>query len=82
MVLNQSFNSEKINELTKRYMSLPIKSPSDLCINGTDILSWSNKKGGPWLKETINLVEINILDNHLENEMTAIKEWFEQWDRQ
>ncbi|WP_245208717.1 CCA tRNA nucleotidyltransferase [Gottfriedia endophytica] len=82
MVINHSFNSDKLMELTKRYMSLPIKSSSDLCINGNDLLSWSNKKGGPWLKETIILVEKNILENQLENEMTAIREWFEQWDRQ
>jgi len=82
MVLNQSFNSDKIIELKKQYLSLPIKSPSDLCVNGNDILSWSNKKGGPWLKETINLVEKNILEHNLENEMSAIREWFEQWDHQ
>ena len=82
MILHHSFNSEKIIELTNRYMSLPIKSPSDLCIKGTDFLNWSYKKGGPWVKETINEVEKNILENNLENEMSVIREWFEQWDHQ
>jgi tRNA nucleotidyltransferase (CCA-adding enzyme) len=82
MVLSHSYNSEKLIDLTNQYLSLPIKTQSELCVKGTDFLNWSNKKGGPWLKETINLVEKNILDNQLINEISAIREWFEQWDRQ
>lgn len=55
---------------------LPIQSKSDLAVNGRDLMEWSGKKAGPWLKDLLSSIERRVVCNQLENEKVKIKEWF------
>ncbi|WP_163654127.1 CCA tRNA nucleotidyltransferase [Listeria sp. PSOL-1] len=62
-------------ECDKMYERLPIKSISDLAINGKDLLKWYDKKPGPWLKEKLISVEQAVLNKKLPNNREAIRRW-------
>ncbi|PGL71936.1 CCA tRNA nucleotidyltransferase [Bacillus sp. AFS055030] len=74
-------DANELNEdlLKALYNQLPIYSKSDICITGNDLLKWSQLKGGPWLKEVLSELEFQIVENQLENNQLAIKEWFINW---
>lgn len=55
---------------------LPIQTKSDLAVNGRDLMEWSGKKAGPWLKDLLSNIEQQVVCNELENEKDKIKEWF------
>lgn len=55
---------------------LPIQSKSDLAVNGRDLMDWSGKKAGPWLKELLGIIERQVVLSELDNEKDKIKEWF------
>jgi len=67
---------ERHEELLKKmYEKLPIKSRKELCVNGNDLITMLNKKPGPWLSDTLSLLEDQILLGKLQNEKQKIKEW-------
>lgn len=70
------FNEDLLKAL---YNQLPIYSKSEICITGNDLLEWSQLKGGPWLKEILSEIEFQIVENQLENNQLAVKEWFINW---
>ncbi|MFF3022643.1 CCA tRNA nucleotidyltransferase [Gottfriedia sp. NPDC057948] len=74
-------NANEFNEelLKNRYNQLPIYSKADICITGNDLLEWSQLKGGPWLKEVLSKIEFQLVENQLENNQLAVKEWFINW---
>jgi len=72
-------NEFKEDLLTTLYNQLPIYSKSDICITGNDLLEWSQLKGGPWLKEVLSEIEFQLVENQLENNHLAVKEWFVNW---
>ncbi|HHW35917.1 MAG TPA: CCA tRNA nucleotidyltransferase [Bacillales bacterium] len=55
--------------------SLPILTRKDMAITGNDLIEWYSKQGGPWLSETIEIVEKAIVDGEVENNKEKIKEW-------
>jgi tRNA nucleotidyltransferase (CCA-adding enzyme) len=57
------------------YDSLPIKDRSEMNVTGNDVMDWFNKRGGPWLKETLLTIEADIIAGKLENDKEKIKEW-------
>lgn len=67
--------TESIPSLIKQYNQLPIKSKQDLKMTGTDLMKLLNRAPGPWIKETLTIIENNILDGQLENEREKIREW-------
>jgi tRNA nucleotidyltransferase (CCA-adding enzyme) len=73
--LNKSDCIEEIESLTKMYRSLPIKQQADLDIDGSDLLTWFNRKPGPWIKESFFKVESAVLEGLIENNKIQIKEW-------
>ncbi|MFF2875655.1 CCA tRNA nucleotidyltransferase [Gottfriedia sp. NPDC057991] len=74
-------DANELNEdfLKALYNQLPIYSTSDICITGNDLLEWSQLKGGPWLKEVLSEIEFQLVENQLENNKLAVKEWFINW---
>ncbi|MFD1030851.1 CCA tRNA nucleotidyltransferase [Metaplanococcus flavidus] len=56
--------------------NLPIHSKSELAVNGRDLMEWTEKKPGPWLKELLEEIERKIVFSELENEKDKIKGWF------
>lgn len=70
-------------ELTQRKESpaiqksqLSIQSKADLAINGRDLMVWTGKKAGPWLKEWLLEIERHVVYGNLQNEKDEIKDWF------
>jgi tRNA nucleotidyltransferase (CCA-adding enzyme) len=55
---------------------LPISSLRDLAITGNDLIDWSGKKGGPWVKEWLANIEEAVVTGYLKNTREDIKGWF------
>ncbi|HSJ38539.1 MAG TPA: CCA tRNA nucleotidyltransferase [Planococcus sp. (in: firmicutes)] len=66
----------KKDDWIHKKMDLPIESKSDLAINGRDLMDWTGKKPGPWLKDLLGEIERRIVFRLLENEKDKIKDWF------
>ncbi|MGE7952746.1 CCA tRNA nucleotidyltransferase [Lysinibacillus xylanilyticus] len=54
---------------------LPIRHKQALLVNGTDLLKWSGKKGGPWVKEALQAMLEAVVNGELQNDRQAIKDW-------
>lgn len=66
---------ESILGLIKQYKQLPIKTKQELEMTGTELMKLLNRPPGPWIKETLTLVEHEILVGKLENKHERIREW-------
>ncbi|WP_203332793.1 CCA tRNA nucleotidyltransferase [Planococcus beigongshangi] len=55
---------------------LPVQSKSDLAVNGRDLMRWTDRKSGPWLKDAIAAAEQLVVYGRLANDKEKIKEWF------
>lgn len=67
-----------VEELKQRYDNLPIKNRSELEITGSDLMEWFNRKGGPWIHDSLTKVEKAILSKEIVNRKETIKEWLMQ----
>lgn len=63
-------------DIASRKEHLPIKSKRELAVNGTDLMEWTGKKQGPWLRLWIEKMERHIVYGMLENDNDTIKDWF------
>ncbi|MBZ5202254.1 CCA tRNA nucleotidyltransferase [Planomicrobium chinense] len=63
-------------DIASRKAALSIGTKSDIAANGADLMEWSGKKQGPWLKKWIEALEQNIVFGKLENDKESIKDWF------
>jgi tRNA nucleotidyltransferase (CCA-adding enzyme) len=68
-------NNPTISRLEEQYIKLPIKSKEELVIGGNDLLQWTNKQAGPWIKEILSLVETKVVERIIPNDKQLIKEW-------
>lgn len=68
-------NNPIISTLEEQYIKLPIKSKEELVIGGNDLLHWTNKQAGPWIKEILSLVETKVVERIIPNDKQLIKEW-------
>lgn len=56
--------------------ALPIQSIKDIKIDGSDLIQWTGRKGGPWTGEWLKKIEQEVLYERCENNPTTIKDWF------
>ncbi|GKU80986.1 CCA tRNA nucleotidyltransferase [Niallia sp. NCCP-28] len=63
--------------IKKAFEQLPIQEKAELAIHGKDLLNWSSKPPGAWIKEAIEAVEYAVLEQKVKNDKQAIKEWLE-----
>lgn len=56
---------------------LPIRHKRELIVDGTDLLKWSGKKGGPWVKEALQAMLEAVVNGELQNDRQQIKHWIE-----
>ncbi|GGE56458.1 CCA tRNA nucleotidyltransferase [Priestia taiwanensis] len=70
-----------ITRIEKLHTSLPITSSKELAINGSDILAWIPKKGGPWVAELLHVIEREVVSGRLQNKQEKIREWVNMWDQ-
>lgn len=72
-IYKTSLSEKEINEIRKR---LPIRSRSELALNGHALLEWfPERKPGRWMQELIEQAEYEVVMGRLENEEQQIKEW-------
>lgn len=72
--LNDTINRHASYWLSK-YDSLPLKDRNELCVTGKEVMEWLNRSGGPWLKDLLKSIEIEILGGKLANNPDEVKEW-------
>lgn len=63
---------ETTDALLQRYQSLPIHQLKDLAINGHDLMTAFQRKGGSWLKQLLTLCEQAVLNDEIANEKTVL----------
>ncbi|RMC48762.1 CCA tRNA nucleotidyltransferase [Lactobacillus sp. ESL0228] len=68
-ILGQPINSEV---LVDRYMALPIKSSSELAVDGRFLIK-EGFKPGPRLGEVLNEIKHKVIDGNLENSEEAVR---------
>ncbi|MBK3496744.1 CCA tRNA nucleotidyltransferase [Viridibacillus sp. YIM B01967] len=74
--LNRNIGNLNSSEIPHKKKLLTIQSRTEIAVNGRDLMEWSGKKSGPWLKVVIDKMVDEILSNKLVNERQHIKEWF------
>ncbi|MBV7507114.1 CCA tRNA nucleotidyltransferase [Bacillus sp. sid0103] len=73
--INNIKETESLQRWINLYDSLPIKDRAEINVSGNDLMALFNKRGGPWLKETLLAIEKKILAGQLDNNIEKIKEW-------
>ncbi|MBC1777795.1 CCA tRNA nucleotidyltransferase [Listeria booriae] len=62
-------------DLQARFLALPIQSRNDVQASGNDVMAWTNKTGGPWLKELLARLDQAIIEGDIANNPEEIKGW-------
>ncbi|WP_100331398.1 CCA tRNA nucleotidyltransferase [Bacillus xiapuensis] len=61
--------------LKARHCKLAIQDRSELAVTGSDLKEWKQEKGGPWMKEYLQIIERAVVDRKVNNSSGQIKEW-------
>ncbi len=64
------------DSVAQRQAALPVRSKSELAVNGRDLMEWTGQKAGPWLKHWTLQIEQAVVTRRLPNDKQRIKEWF------
>lgn len=75
LVIKGIKDAESIGNWITQFDILPIKQLADIDVTGNDLMNWFNKRGGPWIKETLLAIENKILEEQVVNNKQQIKEW-------
>lgn len=67
-----------LTEAINKKESLVIKTRSELKIDGKILMDVFNMKGGPWLKEALNVIEAKVLTGEVKNQQTDIINWVKE----
>ena len=70
---NVTVTAESIQE---QKQSLPIQAASELAITGQDLMAWTTKKRGPWIKERLTQALSAVVNGEVANEKQQLKDWF------
>ncbi|EUJ49415.1 CCA tRNA nucleotidyltransferase [Paenilisteria rocourtiae] len=63
--------------LKLRFESLPVQSRREINVSGDDVMKWTGKKGGPWLKELLAKLDQAVIELKVKNTQADIKGWVE-----
>ncbi|WP_062104824.1 CCA tRNA nucleotidyltransferase [Bacillus niameyensis] len=70
-------NEQLTTNIHEQYNKIPITSRSQLAVSGKDLLEWTNKPAGPWMKELFDNLEKAVINQDIPNERNAIRRWVE-----
>ncbi|WP_299737934.1 CCA tRNA nucleotidyltransferase [uncultured Rossellomorea sp.] len=70
-----------VEAVKEEYHSLAITSRQQLDVTGNDLMTWANKKGGPWMKELLAEIESAIITGTINNDKEAIRRWLQTCNR-
>ena len=73
---NRKWKDENLLEL--QHSKLAIKTKQELNVTGNDLLTWTNKRQGPWMKEILSQIESAVVEEQVGNDKQLIKEWLVQ----
>ncbi|WP_113928631.1 CCA tRNA nucleotidyltransferase [Bacillus sp. P14.5] len=74
-VLNTSDGKTDESCLKDLHDALPIKSRAELELSGNDLMKWTGKTGGPWIKDIIEKTERAVIEGEIPNQNSSIREW-------
>lgn len=63
-------------EVQQQKLALPIQSAKELAITGQDLMLWSAKKRGPWIKEILEAAVAAVVNDEVANDKQQLKDWF------
>ena len=63
--------------VSQRHSNLPIRKQNEININGNQICEILNKKPGPFLKDLIKELELNIINKTVKNNFESLKEYIQ-----
>lgn len=62
----------KLEEVTERYLNLPIHDRKELAITGNDLLTYVDKAPGKWLGDMIESVEYAVVNKQIVNDKARL----------
>lgn len=65
-----------VKQIRQIFFELPIKNRDELAVNGNDLMKWSDKRGGPWVREALEKIELAVIRGEVMNDKEQIKEWY------
>lgn len=65
-----------VEQIQQTKAALPITSVKEVVVNGNDLMEWTQKKRGPWIREVFEKITLEIVNGTLMNDRKWIKEWF------
>ncbi|MBG9720207.1 MULTISPECIES: CCA tRNA nucleotidyltransferase [Bacillus] len=74
----ESYNSASVKQVQSLFHALPIKNRPEMNVTGNDLLSWTDKKPGPWVAEMLQNIEEAIVQGDLVNKKEDIREWLQR----
>ncbi|WJE78280.1 CCA tRNA nucleotidyltransferase [Bacillus mycoides] len=74
----ESYNSASVKQVQSLFHALPIKNRQEMNVTGNDLLSWTDKKPGPWVAEMLQNIEEAIVQGDLVNKKEDIREWLQR----
>ncbi|MGM0845939.1 MAG: CCA tRNA nucleotidyltransferase [Bacillota bacterium] len=74
-VLNSSDGKIDGSYLMDLHAALPIESRNQLDLTGNDLMKWTGKNGGPWIKDLIEKTERAVIQGEVQNRKSTIREW-------
>ncbi|EJR38071.1 CCA tRNA nucleotidyltransferase [Bacillus mycoides] len=74
----ESYNSASVKQVQSLFHALPIKNRQEMNVTGNDLLSWTDKKPGPWVAAMLQNIEEAIVQGDLVNKKEDIREWLQR----
>ena len=64
------------DEMVRNQRELPIRSKDELEVDGRDLMTWTEQRGGRWVGEWMDKIEKAVLYRTCPNDAEKIKGWF------
>ncbi|NCU16400.1 CCA tRNA nucleotidyltransferase [Pallidibacillus pasinlerensis] len=74
--INNKEADTSVKKIRQTFVGLPIKNRDELAVNGNDLMKWSDKRGGPWVREALEKIELAVIRGEVMNDKEQIKEWY------
>jgi tRNA nucleotidyltransferase (CCA-adding enzyme) len=65
-------NETTAKEIERLYESMRIKVLQDLAVNGAELQTEMNRKGGPWIRDLLLTLALEVNEERIENERQAL----------
>ncbi|WP_026694848.1 CCA tRNA nucleotidyltransferase [Peribacillus kribbensis] len=66
--------SSGLQEVEEAYRSLPIRHTKELAVNGNDLMQWTDRNSGPWIRNALDTALEQVLEQKIENDKNSLRE--------